>query len=72
MRPFKFIRVDDLEPALIDVIMEVPDYDGISNRELATRLRWSEARTSRAVDELMAAGRVTKIRAGKCVAITIA
>lgn len=68
MRSFKFVCASHGCPVLEAILVA----ESISNRDLANRLGWSECRTSRHVDQLVAQGRVVKIRSGKAVDISVA
>lgn len=65
MRPWTYI-----DPSLDPLVKEVMLLECASNRTLATRLGWSETKTSRHVDYLEMKGLVRKLRAGQSVAIT--
>jgi DNA-binding MarR family transcriptional regulator len=66
MRPWRFIK-----PEYDPLVKEVMILECASNRTLASRLGWSETKTSRHVDYLESKGLVRKLRAGQSVAITV-
>lgn len=58
-------RVIDITPEPVDPVLQALKAGPVSNRELARRLGWSEAKTSRTVAQLTEAGTVTATREGR-------